>query len=678
MKISIMETGKTEKDSAVMDQVVDVNLDLLGEVVCKHLWSPSVFKIDQDGKMRRRTDSFESSDVVAIDIDEGLSIADAIERLNAQGFGYVIGTTRHHQKEKNGKPACDRYRIVLMLEQVVESGEQYKSLLRRLREELFPELDKSCIDSARFFFPCISIEKTKPGKKIPVDFGAVALEAAYSPPVSSVIQNKMSFSSGPLHPRTYTFLLKGAENGSWNDELSRATRDMKINGVPQAEAIELLEKATHGQLGYLDENDLSTINYVYDREATRITKQTRYLPANRVTRNTGVNEAVEYCFDFFEISFDDQRNGWSSRFSTDILQTEELITAISLALDSARPQKAFAAGLVKGKIFQKLAEHRKGAIDQLKKKLAFRENAEKTGVDQFIELICGPRERNKLHSQVLRHFIWQVKRKLNWLPVDHHMMPVFVGPQGLGKSEAINKLLMPLEGYIARPSNVSDFLDSRNFRMREEKYVAFLEEMAKAKNADMNEFKRVVSGSKESNRVLGVNASAESRINVTFIGNSNLSLAEILNDPTGVRRFWEIETRKKGAEWTAESKVLWNKINGLDYLEMWQSVDENVPSPIVSVLSDVHSIQQAELRKPDPVEVFVEELTERLSADSDQKDWETCKTLYEKYRVFCENSGEYPVTKHIFGRRLIALGVDANKSKNKRKYALRLADRYTY
>ena len=63
-----------------------------------------------------------------------------------------------------------------------------------------------------------------------------------------------------------------------------------------------------------------------------------------------------------------------------------------------------------------------------------------------------------LDIAVVKHFVWQVKRKLIGLPVDHHIMPILFGKSGGGKSVAIHKLVEPLK-ELTLETNMSVFQD---------------------------------------------------------------------------------------------------------------------------------------------------------------------------------------------------------------------------
>lgn len=149
-------------------------------------------------------------------------------------------------------------------------------------------------------------------------------------------------------------------------------------------------------------------------------------------------------------------------------------------------------------------------------------------------------------------------------------------------------------------------------------------------------------------------------------------MAETIYDPTGVRRFWEIKSRAKDQYWDEVSKTVWEQINKLDYLAMWQSVNEHSSSPILPHLKEIRTYQDSELRNRDSVELFVEEELEVLTRDSNQNEWSTASDLYQTYKSFCEREGITPLANQTLGKRLSSLGIPHDgKTRGGRKYALK-------
>ena len=104
-----------------------------------------------------------------------------------------------------------------------------------------------------------------------------------------------------------------------------------------------------------------------------------------------------------------------------------------------------------------IADHmillRKDAEDRIqgehRDKLSFSETLVEKGDKELRKFLLGLKggseERLNLDMDILKHFIWQIKRKLWKKPVKEHIMPVFVGATGAGKSYNLLKLLEPIE-----------------------------------------------------------------------------------------------------------------------------------------------------------------------------------------------------------------------------------------
>lgn len=205
------------------------DLVTLTDVVTKSAWSPGTFK----GNYRNNS-NFLSCDVIALDIDGGCSLADAVNKYFAD-YQYLIYTSKNHQKEKSGR-IQDRFRVVLPLERPILTAAEYSATWSALHKQ-FPFIDKQAKDPARFFFPGTHYSTKTSGKSVS--------------PVSC------------LHPKTIEFLAHGAEEG-WNAALFRAAKDMQEQLYTEEQAIELLGR-TPGQLGYLDPTDLRTIKSAFSK-----------------------------------------------------------------------------------------------------------------------------------------------------------------------------------------------------------------------------------------------------------------------------------------------------------------------------------------------------------------------------------------------------------------------------
>lgn len=259
-------------------------------------------------------------------------------------------------------------------------------------------------------------------------------------------------------------------------------------------------------------------------------------------------------------------------------------------------------------------------------------------VSSFLEAVSD--QRTDLDAIVLRHWIWQVKRKLFGLEIDHHIMPVLFGKSGAGKSVAIRSLIEPLHDFTLSVdmSILSDQFSKRQFTRN---YIVFFDELDGAESTDINRIKQIITAENMEYRVMRTEGYFYGRQNSSFIGCSNSPIRDRISDPTSARRFWQITTK---------DKIDWNTINTLDYQSLWQSVDENSPAPIVSRLDKVTAIQEEEIRTTTIIEEWL-----KMSYVLDESSKCNLRTsdLFENFKEWKEwQSITFPISFQKFAREL--------------------------
>jgi len=119
----------------------------------------------------RKKDNFISGqNMIAWDIDEGLTLEDARDRL--KNYIYIIYTTRNHRKSKNGGEPKDRFRIILPTKtEYFVSIEQHKTLYENLSKVLdLPTYDVATRNVSRLWFtnPDAIVYENRNGEPIDV------------------------------------------------------------------------------------------------------------------------------------------------------------------------------------------------------------------------------------------------------------------------------------------------------------------------------------------------------------------------------------------------------------------------------------------------------------------------------------------------------------------------------
>ena len=83
-----------------------------------------------------------------LDIDDGMTIEEAKEMF--KDYWYVMYTTPHHQKKKDEKSACDRFRVVFKVkEPMPDDIEEYKELMTNILAHFGS--DPSCNNISRYY-----------------------------------------------------------------------------------------------------------------------------------------------------------------------------------------------------------------------------------------------------------------------------------------------------------------------------------------------------------------------------------------------------------------------------------------------------------------------------------------------------------------------------------------------
>lgn len=238
-------------------------------------------------------------------------------------------------------------------------------------------------------------------------------------------------------------------------------------------------------------------------------------------------------------------------------------------------------------------------------------------------------------AAVLQKFMHQVKTKMAGREVGHHLMPVFLGPQGSGKTTFIHKMISPLS-ELSRDADFKMIADERHISLWKS-YVLFIDEMGHADKADMEIVKHVVTAHVLDRRPMRTTDVVSIRQCATFIGASNKTIAELIRDDSGMRRFVGLPYRSDADR---------DYINNVDWLVAWKSISIDNPDPM-DAFRDELAAQQSASRYVSPVEAWLTDLKPAsCTAASDEKGQIEPVDLYADYlsHFRCRNDGQRPKT----------------------------------
>ena len=240
------------------------------------------------------------------------------------------------------------------------------------------------------------------------------------------------------------------------------------------------------------------------------------------------------------------------------------------------------------------------------RRVAFDPSADATELKRFAAFVtmATPEDPAKTARDVrateiaLRNFIFRVKNHMRerW---HHgiHMMPVFYGPQGSGKTTAVRHLLSPVEDYTSAVGFDVFEHDSKMYTLSTIP-VMFFDELAGITKAENERLKDIMhTRQRELRKIYGspVNRTLIS----TFIGCSNKEISTLIKDETGNRRYLQIDTP------LTLSRA---EIHAFDAMAMWRSVDEDGEPPLYADADDLRAVQelQADQRHLSNVENWIE------------------------------------------------------------------------
>jgi hypothetical protein len=175
---------------------------------------------------RRARDNYLSGEWLALDFDDGPTIAEARETF--ANHVHIIGTTKSHQKPKGKNPPCDRFRLLLKLLVTITDRKDYETTLRHLVHRY--GADPQCVDAARFFWPCKEIVSlSNSGQRVDV----VRVQKRQYTPLNTDFKNKIPY-------WVQEWLQYGVPEGTRNKHCFKTACWLTKNGFSEDEIVSIL------------------------------------------------------------------------------------------------------------------------------------------------------------------------------------------------------------------------------------------------------------------------------------------------------------------------------------------------------------------------------------------------------------------------------------------------------
>jgi len=259
------------------------------------------------------------------------------------------------------------------------------------------------------------------------------------------------------------------------------------------------------------------------------------------------------------------------------------------------------------------------------------------------------KQSQEIVNTVMRHFLWQVKRKLLGMSVTWPIWPNFYGGSSLGKSSMINSIGAVLKDF-AIMTTISELLDEeRQVQKLCSTYFINIDELSietrnpytedgsltKGQNTAL---KKLLTQEKSRTRNMGGQTQSTRRYTFSVISSANEHLYDIIYDEKTMRRYYEFECKRDKIEDYTVLDELKKHI-----VALWKSVDEHNDTGYLYPGCGVWDEIQAEQNKYYPTNTNTRYWitdTRVVSCGIDER--ESLRDLYDNYRDYCKEHGNIP------------------------------------
>jgi len=184
-----------------------------------------------------------------------------------------------------------------------------------------------------------------------------------------------------------------------------------------------------------------------------------------------------------------------------------------------------------------------------------------------------------MFKAVIMHFIWHIKNKAIFGRNQEPIMLNISGGQGCGKTQFIRHLFKSILGNLFTETTISVLNDEFGASLLYESWLLFFDELIRKNGElDVDRLKQIITSTEIKNREIFTSQYTTTFVRSAFIGAANTPIYEVIDDPTGMRRYINLEfTNNRMTSQKPLHKlldILWEQRG----LSIWKSVDENRPN----------------------------------------------------------------------------------------------------
>lgn len=223
-------------------------------------------------------------------------------------------------------------------------------------------------------------------------------------------------------------------------------------------------------------------------------------------------------------------------------------------------------------------------------------------IDEVAHVITGDKY-NSFYPQILENVIHSVKRKLFGLKVEYPLLVNLYGKGGAGKTDFWQKFTSPINDRYRKPaSNAKELIsDNRGASVFSDNYVIMLEEISTMKGDDVTFLKNLLDCGRVDFRIMRENSRSNPINNSTLLASSNTPLRQIIKTGGDIRKWAEIDFIKY-ATTDLQTANVWTPLNKINWIRLWQGIDENTESPLKHNYTDFTAWTEKNCRTISPID----------------------------------------------------------------------------
>lgn len=309
-------------------------------------------------------------------------------------------------------------------------------------------------------------------------------------------------------------------------------------------------------------------------------------------------------------------------------------------------------------------------------------------IDEYLKMFhktLNISQEYEVFKMIFLHWCWQIKRRALARPIINQLWLALHGAQGTGKSTVMNKIFKPIfKNLYTNTLSLIDLTDSNQASVLSTQLVINIEELDNGSDGYMKidklaKIKKYMSNDEVSYRKFFTQVTVTTPIYATLISTSNEHIFDKMNDESGLRRFFELNSLNSYQERFETSGVDWLSENALRF---FKNIDENNSRGYWVVESEVGDkiteIQNSYIKENS----FVTFLKENYEIDKTLS-FESClnlKDIQENYYKYCaENniSERFRTSKQNMTTKISDLYVKnfCKIHNNQKKYCLKEKDK---